>query len=478
MSKTYGYVDESVLKNIADGVRKTAYTTKELTLEDMASLLPPPHTPRFTGNVDEAGLRYIGWDDDDINKLKLYVDWNSSEDELYKVPQSHKDLYDRCSKITVNGRTMLPYSEIEKWTKADFKLKYLPMIDFSERTNIQQVFANQYWLIAIPNINVEKVIYIGDAFAYCYNILFLPDFNETRGSLWHFATKCNKIINVNIKQIESSCNEAFAYMYALTTIPNITIKTTNITRMFVNCYSLETIPWFDTSNVTSMRDVFINCYNLRTIPLLDTSAVTDVGSMFHNCSSLYTIPKLNFSRVTTSYNMFYGCTNLTELPELDFSNTTNVSNMYRELVCLRTPLVVNFPKTSSYNGVCYAIRCKSIEWHIHSGITRMDGCFAYGICDEMHFSEDSVLTSITQSSYLPFNGGGNRINKACVNYTLVKEVFEMMLRGIPNYTADTYPMYFESGSTVTDDSNGTLTSMLNQCSNMKWAVFNLEILTE
>ena len=108
---------------------------------------------------------------------------------------------------------------------------------------------------------------------------------------------------------------------------------------------------------------------------------------------------------------------------------------------------------------------------------RMDGCFAYGICEEMHFSEDSVLTSITQSSYLPFNGGGNRINKACVNYTLVKEVFEMMLRGIPNYTADTYPMYFESGSTVTDDSNGTLTSMLNQCSNMKWAVFNLEILT-
>ena len=110
MSKTYGYVDESVLKDIANGVRKTAYTTKKLTLEDMASLLPPPHIPRFTGNVDEDGLRYIGWNDEDINKLKLYVDWDSSEDELYKVPQSHKDLYDQCSKITVDGRTMLPYS--------------------------------------------------------------------------------------------------------------------------------------------------------------------------------------------------------------------------------------------------------------------------------------------------------------------------------------------------------------------------------
>ena len=51
----------------------------------------------------------------------------------------------------------------------------------------------------------------------------------------------------------------------------------------------------------------------------------------------------------------------------------------------------------------------------------------------------------------------------------------MMLRGIPNYTADSYPMYFESGSTVDDDAAGTLQSLVEQCQAMGWAIYNLTI---
>lgn len=479
MSKTYGYVDESVLKNIANGVRKTAYTTKELTLEDMASLLPPPHIPRFTGNVDEDGLRYIGWNDEDINKLKLYVDWDSSEDELYKVPQSHKDLYDQCSKITVDGRTMLPYSEIKKWTQGDFKLKYLPMMDFSSVTNLNVVFAEQYWLIAMPNINVENITTIASAFRNCYQLLYVPDFNVITGSIWHMLSNCYKVRTIKIKRLEpGEIYEGFGcYISKIPEFDTKNVGSTDYSRLFSGANLIEQIPYFDTSKVTSMNSMFSDCSRLRRIPLLNTSNVTDFYYTFFRAKSLTTLPAIDTSKATQTSGMFYGCTCLTELPNLDFSNTTNVGNMYREIKCLRTPLVINFPKATSYNSVCYDIICKSIEWHIHSGVTNMGGCFAYGICEEMHFSEDSVLTSITQSSYLPFSGGGNRINKACVNYTLVKEVFEMMLRGIPNYTADSYPMYFESGSAVTDDTNGTLTTMLNQCTDMKWAVFNLTILT-
>lgn len=480
MSKTYGYVDESVLKDIANGVRKTAYTTKKLTLEDMASLLPPPHIPRFTGNVDEDGLRYIGWNDEDINKLKLYVDWDSSEDELYKVPQSHKDLYDQCSKITVDGRTMLPYSEIKKWTQGDFKLKYLPMMDFSSVTNLSAVFDGQYWLIAMPNINVENVTTIAAAFNNCYQLLYVPDFNVITGSIWHMLNNCYKVRCINIKRLEpGEIYEGFVcYISKIPEFDTKNVGSTNYNRLFSGANLIEQIPYFDASKVTSMNSMFSDCSRLRRIPLLNTSNVTDFNYTFVRAKSLTTIPAIDTSKATTTEGMFYGCTCLTELPELDFSNTTNVAGMYREINCLRTPLVINFPKATSYNSVCFGISCKSIEWHIHSGVTNMNGCFNYGICEEMHFSEDSVLTSITQSSYLPFSGGGGRINKACVNYTLVKELFEMMLRGIPNYTADSYPMYFESGSTVTDDTNGTLTTMLNQCTDMKWAIFNLTILTE
>lgn len=480
MSKTYGYVDESVLKDIANGVRKTAYTTKELTLEDMASLLPPPHIPRFTGNVDEDGLRYIGWNDEDINKLKLYVDWDSSEDELYKVPQSHKDLYDQCSKITVDGRTMLPYSEINKWTKGGFKLKYLPMMDFSSVTILDNVFNSQMWLIAMPNINVENVTTIGSAFSNCYQLLYVPDFNVITGNIWHMLSNCYKVRSIKIKRLEPTrISEAFvgAYLIKAPELDTKNVGTTDCSRLFSGADLIEQMPYLDTSKAKSMNSICYNCSRLRRIPLLNTSNVTDFQYAFYNAKSLTTLPAIDTSNATKTDGMFYGCTCLTELPALVFSNTTSVVNMFREIKCLRTPLVINFPKATSYASVCYSISCKSIEWHIHSGVTNMSSCFGNGICEEMHFSEDSVLTSITQSSYLPFSGGGNRINKACVNYTLVKEVFEMMLRGIPNYTADSYPMYFESGSTVTDDTNGTLTTMLNQCTDMKWAVFNLTILT-
>lgn len=435
-------------------------------------------TTLWTGHVDEAGLRYIGWDDEDINKLKLYVDWDSHEDELYKVPQSHKDLYDQCSKITVDGRTMLPYSEIKKWTQGEFKLKYLPMMDFSSVTNLNAVFDGQYWLIAMPNINVENVTTIGAAFNNCYQLLYVPDFNVITRNIWHMISNCYKVRCINIKRLEpTTITEAFGSCY-LSKIPEFDTKnvgSTDYGRLFSGAELIEQVPYLDTSKATSMNSMFSDCSRLRRIPLLNTSNVTDFTYTFQNAKSLTTLPAIDTSKATTTQGMFYGCTSLAELPDLDFSNTTNVVNMYRGIKCLRTPLVINFPKATSYDGVCYSISCKSIEWHIHSGVTNMGGCFNYGICEEMRFSEDSVLSAITQSGYLPFSGGGNRINKACVNYTLVKEVCEMMLRGIPNYTADSYPMYFESGSTVDDDAAGTLQSLVEQCQAMGWAIYNLTI---
>ena len=445
--------------------------------EAISQLSSAGGTTLWTGHVDEAGLRYIGWNDEDINKLKLYVDWDSHEDELYKVPQSHKDLYDQCPKITVDGRTMLPYTEINKWTQGGFKLKYLPMMDFSSVTKLDDVFNSQMWLIAMPNINVENVTSIWGAFNGCYQLLYVPDFNVITGNIWHMLSNCYKVRCVNIKRFEpSQIYEGFGcYLSKIPEFDTKNVGSTGYEGVFRGAVLIEQVPYFDTSKATSLKFIFTNCSRLRRIPFLNTSNVTNFQDTFQNCESLATLPAIDTSKANTTSGMFYGCKSLAELPDLDFSNTTNVDNMFRGIKCLRTPLVINFPKATSYSGVCNSISCKSIEWHIHSGVTNMGGCFANGICEEMHFSEDSVLTSITQSSYLPFSGGGNRINKACVNYTLVKEVCEMMLRGIPNYTADSYPMYFESGSAVTDDAAGTLQSLVEQCQAMGWAVYNLTI---
>ena len=55
------------------------------------------------------------------------------------------------------------------------------------------------------------------------------------------------------------------------------------------------------------------------------------------------------------------------------------------------------------------------------------------------------------------------------------QLFNTMLRGVPAYSATSYPMYFESGSAVTDDAAGTLQSLVEQCQAMGWAIYNLTI---
>lgn len=94
---------------------------------------------------------------------------------------------------------------------------------------------------------------------------------------------------------------------------------------------------------------------------------------------------------------------------------------------------------------------------------------------EMSFADTCSLAGVTSANNMFANSTSNSIPKGCVNYTLVKQVCEMMLRGIPNYTADSYPMYFEGGSTVTDDAAGTLQSLVEQCQAMGWAIYNLTI---
>ena len=69
----------------------------------------------------------------------------------------------------------------------------------------------------------------------------------------------------------------------------------------------------------------------------------------------------------------------------------------------------------------------------------------------------------------------NSIPKTCVNYTMCTQLFNTMLRGVPAYSAASYPMYFERGSTVTDDAAGTLQSLVERCQAMGWAIYNLTI---
>ena len=107
-----------------------------------------------------------------------------------------------------------------------------------------------------------------------------------------------------------------------------TENVTSMYSMFNTCYSLTTVPLFNTSKVTNMSSMFANCSNLTTVPLFDTSNVTNMYSMFSSCSKLTTVPLFDTSNVTNMDYMFQDCPKLTVIPQFDTSKVTNMSSMF------------------------------------------------------------------------------------------------------------------------------------------------------
>jgi surface protein len=113
-----------------------------------------------------------------------------------------------------------------------------------------------------------------------------------------------------------------------TYVEQVTILTigacTSMANMFLLCFSIQSVPLFNTALVTSMTSMFNNCSALRKVPLFNTALVTDMSFMFTNCSSLQSVPLFNTASVTNMNGMFSNCQSLIEIPLL---NTTLVQNM-------------------------------------------------------------------------------------------------------------------------------------------------------
>ena len=133
---------------------------------------------------------------------------------------------------------------------------------------------------------------------------------------------------------------------------------TNMSNMFRNCGSIQTIPLLDTSKVANMGYMFYNCTNLQTIPLLSTSNVTDMSYMFGYCK-LKTIPLLDTSNVTDMSYMFFYCSNLQTIPQIDTSNVTNIKQMFMGCTNLQTIPLLNTSNVTNMVGMFYS--CSNLQ---------------------------------------------------------------------------------------------------------------------
>lgn len=125
---------------------------------------------------------------------------------------------------------------------------------------------------------------------------------------------CEKVDIKTIGNATSMIN-MFTNCYSLQSVPLFnTINVTNMSTMFTNCYSLQSVPLFNTINVISMFNLFASCYSLQSVPLFNTINVVSMGYMFYQCYSLQSVPLFNTINVKDMANMFYNCVSLNFIP--------------------------------------------------------------------------------------------------------------------------------------------------------------------
>ena len=133
-----------------------------------------------------------------------------------------------------------------------------------------------------------------------------------------------------------------------------TSVTSNLANAFLNCSSLLSFPFTDTSSVTNWQSTWSGCSSLTSFPLIDTSSGGSFYATWQNCSSLTSFPLIDTSTKSSFQLVWNGCSGLTSFPLLDTSSVTNFSFAWRNCSSLTSfPLIdassgTNF--TQTWNG--------------------------------------------------------------------------------------------------------------------------------
>ena len=179
------------------------------------------------------------------------------------------------------------------------------------------------------------------------------EYNEySSGDLLEVSGKCSScVIYV--------CGSGHRYQKNLEYYSFLGSSTTYLRGMFYDCCSLQTLPEFETTNVTSMGYMFYGCYSLQILPPLDTSKVTSMEQMFNNCKALKKLPQLDTSNITSLYYTFAGCNSLKEIPPLNTSNVTDMRNTFSGCYSLQTIPPLDTSKVTDMEWMfsyCYSLK--------------------------------------------------------------------------------------------------------------------------
>lgn len=223
-----------------------------------------------TGHLDNTEYEEANNDLDDIlegtTPMTIYPpDW--SEIGYEDTPQSILIDFDYSKNIKDNWDNT--QTSLSNKFNNDTTLKYMPLVDTSNVTNMQGCFFGCTNLEIIPLLNTSNVTNITSLCQGCSNLK-------------------------SIALIDTS-------------------KVTSFQSVFSGATKLETVPQFDTKNATSTFVMFQNCTKLKDVPVFNLSKATTVFSMFQNCSALSNDSLNNIMEMCIGATLFTGTKTLAHL---------------------------------------------------------------------------------------------------------------------------------------------------------------------
>ena len=166
-------------------------------------------------------------------------------------------------------------------------------------------------------------------------------------------------------QLGENTVQDFTYLfrscYTLKSLPVFnTSSAVIIAYMFYSCYSLADLPIFDTANVVDMQYAFYVCFSLERVPPLNTSNVENMNGTFRDCHTIRKLPLLDTSKVTTmSWTMAY-CYALLKSPQFNTSAVLNMSNLFYNSYSLKQIPLLDTSKVTTALAMFRA--CYSLEY--------------------------------------------------------------------------------------------------------------------
>jgi len=250
----------------------------------------------------------------------------------------------------------------------------------------------------------------------------------------------------------------FANCYSLASVPLFnTANVTDMGTMFSVCYSLKSVPLFNTASVTNMQSMFSGCSSLESVPLFNTASVTNMFVMLSDCSSLKSVPLFNTASVITMGSMFSGCSSLTSVPLFNTANVTNMGSMFSVCVSLESvPLFNTASVTEMQSMFNLCLSLTSVPLFNTASVITMGSMFSNSASlnkiDELNLIAISSATNNNMRLTLPSLGKAKlsnmrwtqSFNGANMGETELNEMYTALAKLNPNVTTVT-----GNGTTVT-----------------------------